>query len=769
MLPLRLRRFLEQTRSRLSQLVPAEGPFGGSTRFRLTAGAIALVLLSLPFWGGALARRIAVDKVQSRLGAHLTVKSSRLWYTRLVLDGVTLVQGGAGVQTPLAVMKRVVVPLSLAWGAGTLQIEGARFEVQHRGPGDNVSALLEKLRGPRKGSAGEGGSRASRVPPIMIRDAQLRARDTRFGAVVVDGLDVDLTPGKELVAQAAASAGIVRVRGGENDPKFGAGRVRVVVPLQGLHPLPEPTFEMSGGYLQPLPDLGLTGIKGSMRPDSTKGEGGTRPLVIAFEGSYGGAREVLWTASGQLEPPAEDKPPAGKISVRAARFSLDRIKDVLPPTVLNPEQTSIDAALDLSFLAGKVGFRGNFDVSGLNLHHDAVAAEPVMGLALGVSVDGTVDPARRRLELAKLEGKMRGLTGILSGVVELREGKFKFTDGSELAMLPLIELQFRVPKMKCEQLLESIPAPIIPNLQGFGLQGIFEANVFTKIDYTNLEALELGGKVGIDGCKVLKAPAEVTALAGPESITQLVEIPSADKDAPPGAVDMLAFTVGPDNPNFVPYDRISPHLISSIMTTEDNGFFKHRGWVSPEFKTALKRNLQGGGFRLGASSITMQMVKNVLLSRQKTLSRKLQELFLVWYIEQLLPKERILELYFNAIEFGPRIYGIGPAAHHYFGKEAADLTPLEAAFFSSILPSPKRRYVQYCHGQPLPPWDKYVRKILAKIYERGRITEEEYAIASAQPLVFDPAGRGPSEADCLAWVKKITSPLPEPPPTELEN
>jgi membrane peptidoglycan carboxypeptidase len=98
----------------------------------------------------------------------------------------------------------------------------------------------------------------------------------------------------------------------------------------------------------------------------------------------------------------------------------------------------------------------------------------------------------------------------------------------------------------------------------------------------------------------------------------------------------------------------------------------------------------------------MQMVKNVLLAHEKTLSRKLQELFLVWYLEQLLPKQRILEIYFNAIEFGPRLYGIGPAARHYFGKSASDLGPLEAAFFSSILPSPKRRYVQYCAGPSTP-------------------------------------------------------------------
>jgi membrane peptidoglycan carboxypeptidase len=202
------------------------------------------------------------------------------------------------------------------------------------------------------------------------------------------------------------------------------------------------------------------------------------------------------------------------------------------------------------------------------------------------------------------------------------------------------------------------------------------------------------------------------------------------------------------------------------MTTEDNGFFRHRGWVSSEFKSALKRNLARGGFRMGASSITMQMVKNVLLSQEKTLSRKMQELFLVWYIEQQLSKERILELYFNAIEFGPRIYGIGPAARHYFGKKAADLTPMEAAFFSSILPSPKRRYIQYCHGTVFPPWDKYLRRIVAKVHERGRLDDAEFAAVLAEPpLVFDRSEATFTEKQCLEWVKKMTArPEPEPPP-----
>ncbi|HET6284404.1 MAG TPA: biosynthetic peptidoglycan transglycosylase, partial [Polyangia bacterium] len=318
------------------------------------------------------------------------------------------------------------------------------------------------------------------------------------------------------------------------------------------------------------------------------------------------------------------------------------------------------------------------------------------------------------------------------------------------------------------KLLTSIPSALVPRLQGFVMQGNFAADVGIKIDFAHLDDLDLSGKVGIDGCKVLKAPDDIKALADAKTRVINVEVPKLPGGAS-GETDTLAVVVGPDNPDFVPYDQISPYLVGSIMTTEDNGFFKHRGWVSSEFKSALRRNLKGGGFRLGASSITMQMVKNVLLSQEKTLSRKLQELFLVWYLEQELPKERILELYFNAIEFGPRIYGIGPAARHYFGKKASELTPLEAAFFSSILPSPKRRYIQFCHGSLFPPWEKYVRRIMAKVYERGRLTEAEFAEASAQKLTFDRREATFNEKQCLEWVKKMTTrPEAETPP-DLDN
>jgi hypothetical protein len=408
---------------------------------------------------------------------------------------------------------------------------------------------------------------------------------------------------------------------------------------------------------------------------------------------------------------------------------------------------------------------------GLSLQSDALAVDPVENVSLGVTLRGTVYPVARRLELERAEARVRDVTARLSGHVALPAGTFKFTNGKTLSVVPDIDLHFSVPRVACSKLLTSIPPALVPRLQGFVLQGFFGAEVGFKADFAHLDDLDLTGKVGIDGCKVVKAPEEIAALAKPETLVVNVEVPKLPgAGGQAGETDTLPVIVGPDNPDFTPYDQISPYLVGSIMTTEDNGFFKHRGWVSSEFKSALRRNLKGGGFRLGASSITMQMTKNVLLTKDKTLSRKLQELFLVWYLEQILPKERILELYFNAIEFGPRIYGIGAATRHYFGKKPSELTPLEAAFFSSILPSPKRRYVQYCHGSLSAQWDRYVRRILAKVHERGRITDDEYAAAAAQPFVFDRREASFTEKQCLEWVKSMAPPKTEPEtPPELEE
>jgi hypothetical protein len=763
---------------------PFAAPTGPDSRAKAVAwlrahrGAVgiglAMVLGAVYPWAvGTVAAHVVASKLSARLGRTVTVAKGRAGFGDVTLADVRILgtSGALGPSGPeLAVVGRVVAPFSVAFGgSGPVRLSDARINAVRGGADDNVTAILEKLRA-RGGGGGKGGSSP---PGVVIESATIEARDAASGlAVAIEGLTGEVIPNGRLALHARGVRGVLALGGDEQGPRFGAEEVHVEAPLEGNRPKGLPALRVKGGFATPLPTLSLTGISGVVAPppfDPTKPASATpNGVTIDLHGSYGGAREDLWTAKGHADFDRVE----GALALRAAQFSLDKIADVLPKSVLSPADTKIDAAFDLSWTAGVVRFGGDLSAVGVSLQNDAIASDPVENVSVAMAIRGNLVPAARRIELERLEARVRDLTARLSGTVELPAGAYRFGNGRKLPFVPKIDLTFAVPRLPCAKLLASVPSALTPKLEGFALKGMFEAQVGAKIDFADLDALDLHGKVGIDGCQVLKAPDVVTKLAGDESIVVDVEVPP-----PPGPghavgeTETMSVVVGPENPDFAPYEQISPYLVNSIMTTEDNGFFKHRGWVTSEFKSALKRNLAKGGFRLGASSITMQMVKNVLLSQEKTLSRKLQELFLVWYLEQNLPKERILELYFNAIEFGPRIYGIGAATRHYFGKKPIELNPVEAAFFSSILPSPKRRYVQYCHGSLSSQWDKYVHRIVAKVHERGRLTDDEATQFAVTPLVFDRKEATFTEKQCLDWVKSMVpakSPEADTPP-ELED
>jgi hypothetical protein len=714
---------------------------------------LAALLATSPFSCGMLGGRLVTSKLSAKLGMPVEYRRARAGWGSLKLYDLTLGPKAA----PLVAMASAEISLAAAWGSGTVTLDSPRIDVRRGGEGDNTSKLLAHLR--KHPTRGAGGKQVS-YPRVVIRHGNLRVEDARSDLVATVGsFDATWEPSRRFAISAVDVEGTLGMQSNRAAPAFGAETLTVEGPLSGMRPHGFPQISVKEGHVQPLPHLPLTGIAGSLRPTQAGGDA----VDILLSGSYAGAKRSLWTATGRVKPTLDWSSVDGQVALRAERFSLDKIADVLPASILDPESTEVDAAVEASFSGRRVGLTGKLDVSGLSIADERLATEPVEDASFTVRFDATVDRDRRRLELASLEGKIGSLVVQLVGSVELPPGLFRFKDGREIHVLPKIDLALRVPRAPCAKILSSIPAPLVPRLQGFVLQGLFEANLHAQVDFADLDNLDIGGKVGIDGCQVSRAPAEVLALAGPESIMQTVDVPPV----PSGGRDYesVTFAIGPDNPDFVPYDRISPYLVAAIMTTEDSGFFKHRGWVSSGFVTALRRNIAGGGFRLGASSITMQMVKNLLLSREKTLSRKFQELFLAWYVEQILAKERILELYLNAIEFGPRLYGIGPAARHYFGKPPSELLPLEAAFFSSILPSPKRRYVQYCHGALTAQWERYVHRILTKMHERGRLNDEEFATAMASTLVFDKAEMTMTEKQCTDWVRRITArPEPEPEP-----
>jgi hypothetical protein len=153
--------------------------------------------------------------------------------------------------------------------------------------------------------------------------------------------------------------------------------------------------------------------------------------------------------------------------------------------------------------------------------------------------------------------------------------------------------------------------------------------------------------------------------------------------------------ISPSNPMFTPIGRISPFLIKSVLQSEDPSFMQHRGFLQESFRESIIKNYKEKRFARGGSTISMQLVKNVFLSRNKTISRKVEEALIVYLIENLglVSKERMLEIYLNVIEWGPNVYGIGEASRFYFSKKPSELTLQESIFLAGIIPAPK--YFKY--------------------------------------------------------------------------
>ena len=156
------------------------------------------------------------------------------------------------------------------------------------------------------------------------------------------------------------------------------------------------------------------------------------------------------------------------------------------------------------------------------------------------------------------------------------------------------------------------------------------------------------------------------------------------------------------SPDFIALRDVPPLFVRTLLLSEDAGFYGHRGIDLRELPAALLTNWSRGGAARGASTITQQLAKNLFLSRDKQLGRKLQELAITFLLESALGKDRILEIYLNIIEWGPDLRGLRPAARRYFGREPRELTPAQMAFLVAIIPGPIKYQSSFAHGTPGP-------------------------------------------------------------------
>ena len=187
--------------------------------------------------------------------------------------------------------------------------------------------------------------------------------------------------------------------------------------------------------------------------------------------------------------------------------------------------------------------------------------------------------------------------------------------------------------------------------------------------------------------------------------------------------------VGPKNRYWTPTGSIPAEMKWAVILAEDSNFYKHEGIDVKAIKNAIKYDLEKKSFARGASTITQQTAKNLFLSREKTLTRKIKEVILARRMEEELTKGRIIELYLNVIELGPMVYGIGHGAHYYFGKPASALTPRECAVLAAMLPGPRVAYNPYKNMARVLRRSEMILKLLRG---KGVLSAAEYQQALAE-------------------------------------
>jgi monofunctional biosynthetic peptidoglycan transglycosylase len=189
------------------------------------------------------------------------------------------------------------------------------------------------------------------------------------------------------------------------------------------------------------------------------------------------------------------------------------------------------------------------------------------------------------------------------------------------------------------------------------------------------------------------------------------------------------FRLGPQNRHWTPLDAFPAEMRWAVIVAEDAGFYEHEGIDVTALREALKYNLEKKRLARGASTITQQLAKNVFLSREKSFWRKLREFLLARSMERELTKGRILELYLNVVELGPRVHGVGHGARHFFGKTAGALTPAECALLAAILPGPRVAFNPQLKPEKVR---RRAARILNLLKGRGIIDEGQYARELAQ-------------------------------------
>lgn len=364
---------------------------------------------------------------------------------------------------------------------------------------------------------------------------------------------------------------------------------------------------------------------------------------------------------------------------------------------------SMNARVTLSADRNTLRVEGDGRLASLSVSNKALSDEPIAGLDLAWRGKASARLDRRRVEVEEGEVDLGQIRVLATGNYERNGDEHR------------VRASLDVPLVGCQAGLDSLPKGLVSRVAGLRMAGTFALKGKVAFDTARLERdFSVSWDTAVS-CRVTEAPPTIDVIRFTKAFERTVYTP----DGMPKTIE-----TGPGTGSWAPYGAISKFMSVAVLTTEDGGFYRHRGFDAEAIRNSLRENLKKRRFVRGASTISMQLAKNLYLDRAKNVARKLQEALLTMYLEQVLTKDQIMELYLNVVELGPMVYGVGPAAQFYFHADAGQLSLGQALYLSSILPNPNVDHFMP-QGAARPSWMAFLHKLMEIAHKRDRITDEE--------------------------------------------
>lgn len=401
---------------------------------------------------------------------------------------------------------------------------------------------------------------------------------------------------------------------------------------------------------------------------------------------------AVWHVNGELDP--GDKQLDVMLFADGKKVELPYLENKLHTKIkFDTVRTQMK---DARFSGGDYKISGSWAIKNLLINQPRISAEDIIVPDARVEADMLIGENFVCLDS--------------TSTVHLRDASIHPYLKYTLSPNKIYEMKLNAPEQDAQAIFNSFPVGLFESLDGIKVQGKLKYSLDFHLDTKTPDSVRFSSTLTPTDFKVLQF-----------GKTDLTKINSDFVYTPyEYGKPMRNITIGPSNPNFTRLDDISPNFKNALLTAEDPSFFRHKGFVEESIRKSIAVNFKEKKFKRGGSTISMQLVKNVFLSRKKTLVRKAEEILIVWLIEnnRLVSKSRMLEVYFNIIEMGNNVYGIGEASRHYFGKTPSQLSLGEGIFLANIVPKPKVALYKFMSNGSLKgyllPYFRYIGNIMAR-------------------------------------------------------